>query len=58
MSATDPDRFRARYDDLLASTGMGTAAELAARFDIDLELALLPQARRRGTGQPKASADD
>jgi len=28
--------FMARYDDLLASTGNGTAAELAARFDIDL----------------------
>jgi oligoendopeptidase F len=32
----DPDAFRAGYDDLLASTGMGTAAELAARFDIDI----------------------
>jgi oligoendopeptidase F len=32
----DPDRFRAGYDDLLASTGMGTAIELAARFDIDI----------------------
>jgi len=32
----DPDRFRSGYDDLLAATGMGTAAQLAARFDIDI----------------------
>jgi oligoendopeptidase F len=32
----DPERFRSGYDDLLASTGMGTAAELAGRFDIDI----------------------
>jgi len=32
----DADRFRAGYDDLLASTGLGSAAELAARFDIDI----------------------
>jgi oligoendopeptidase F len=32
----DADRFRSGYDELLASTGMGTAAELAARFDIDI----------------------
>jgi oligoendopeptidase F len=32
----DPDRFRSGYDDLLASTGMGTAAELAGRFGIDI----------------------
>ncbi|MEA3309425.1 MAG: M3 family oligoendopeptidase [Chloroflexota bacterium] len=32
----DPDTFKANYDDLLASTGMGEAAELAARFDIDI----------------------
>jgi pepF/M3 family oligoendopeptidase len=32
----DPDRFRSGYDDLLASTGLGEAAELAARFDIDI----------------------
>ncbi|MGH2505071.1 MAG: M3 family metallopeptidase, partial [Ktedonobacterales bacterium] len=31
----DPDDFRERYDDLLASTGMGDAATLAARFGID-----------------------
>ncbi len=31
----DPDGFRERYDDLLASTGMGDAATLAARFGID-----------------------
>jgi len=34
--AADPDRFRAGYDDLLAATGLGSAAELAARFDIDI----------------------
>jgi pepF/M3 family oligoendopeptidase len=33
----DPDRFRADYDDLLSSTGMFPAAELAARFDIDIQ---------------------
>ncbi|MCU4183134.1 M3 family oligoendopeptidase [Acidiferrimicrobium sp. IK] len=33
---SDPDRFRAGYDDLLSSTGTGTAAELAGRFDIDV----------------------
>jgi oligoendopeptidase F len=32
----DPDRFRAGYDDLLSSVGMGTAAELAAGFGIDV----------------------
>jgi len=32
----DPDTFKASYDDLLASTGMAEAAELAARFDIDI----------------------
>lgn len=32
----DPESFRAGYDDLLASTGMGDAAELCARFDIDV----------------------
>jgi oligoendopeptidase F len=32
----DPDRFRQGYDDLLSSTGLGQAAELAARFDIDV----------------------
>jgi oligoendopeptidase F len=32
----DPDRFRAGYDDLLSSTGLATAAGLAARFGIDL----------------------
>ncbi len=31
----DPDGFRARYDDLLASTGQADAATLAARFGID-----------------------
>ena len=32
----DPDRFRLGYDDLLAATGLGEAAELAARFGIDV----------------------
>jgi oligoendopeptidase F len=32
----DPDRFRHGYDDLLSSTGLGQAADLAARFDIDV----------------------
>jgi pepF/M3 family oligoendopeptidase len=31
----DPNTFRAGYDNLLASTGEGDAATLAARFDID-----------------------
>ncbi len=33
----DPQRFKAGYDDLLSSTGMGNAAELAARFGIDIQ---------------------
>jgi pepF/M3 family oligoendopeptidase len=32
----EPESFPARYDDLLASTGLASAADLAARFDIDL----------------------
>ena len=32
----EPDRFRAGYDDLLSSTGLDDAAQLAARFDIDV----------------------
>jgi pepF/M3 family oligoendopeptidase len=32
----DPERFRAGYDDLLSSTGLGEAADLAARFGIDV----------------------
>jgi oligoendopeptidase F len=32
----DPDRFRSGYDDLLSATGLGTAAELASRFGIDV----------------------
>ena len=32
----DPDRFRDGYDDLLSSVGMAPAADLAARFDIDI----------------------
>lgn len=31
----DPDAFKARYDDLLASTGMADAATLGARFGFD-----------------------
>lgn len=31
----DPDSFRDRYDDLLASCGSANAPELCARFDID-----------------------
>ncbi|HVM51822.1 MAG TPA: M3 family oligoendopeptidase [Acidimicrobiales bacterium] len=32
----DPERFRAGYDDLLAATGLADAAELGARFGIDV----------------------
>ena len=32
----DPERFRLGYDDLLSATGLGEAAELAARFGIDV----------------------
>ena len=32
-----PQGFKAGYDDLLSSTGMGNAAELAARFGIDIQ---------------------
>ncbi|HVE93298.1 MAG TPA: M3 family oligoendopeptidase [Acidimicrobiales bacterium] len=32
----DPERFRSGYDDLLGSTGLGTAASLANRFGIDV----------------------
>jgi pepF/M3 family oligoendopeptidase len=32
----DPERFRAGYDDLLSSTGLASAADLAGRFGIDL----------------------
>ncbi|HUR76352.1 MAG TPA: M3 family oligoendopeptidase [Acidimicrobiales bacterium] len=32
----DNDKFRAGYDDLLSATGLGSAAALAARFDIDV----------------------
>lgn len=31
----DPETFKAGYDDLLSSTGLGDAAELGARFGID-----------------------
>ncbi len=31
----DPERFKAGYDELLSATGMGNAAELAARFGIN-----------------------
>ncbi len=33
---SDPDSFKAGYDDLLSSTGMSDAAELAERFGIDI----------------------
>ncbi len=33
----DPERFRVGYDDLLSATGLGDAAELAARFGIDID---------------------
>jgi oligoendopeptidase F len=32
----NPDSFRSGYDELLASTGMQSASDLAARFDIDI----------------------
>lgn len=32
----DPETFKAGYDDLLSTTGMGDAADLAARFGIDI----------------------
>ncbi len=35
----DADRFKAGYDDLLSSTGLGDAQELAARFGIDVRSA-------------------
>ncbi len=31
-----PDRFKSQYDALLAATGLDNAADLAARFDIDI----------------------
>jgi pepF/M3 family oligoendopeptidase len=33
---SDPEGFKAVYDDLLASTGLGDAADLAGRFGIDI----------------------
>src|SRR5262249_36262382 len=35
----DPERFKASYDDLLASTGLADAASLAARFGFDIRTA-------------------
>ena len=32
----DPEGFKSGYDDLLSSTGMDNAAELAGRFGIDI----------------------
>ncbi|MFQ5796450.1 MAG: M3 family oligoendopeptidase [Candidatus Bipolaricaulia bacterium] len=32
----DPERFKVGYDELLSSTGLGEAADLAARFGIDI----------------------
>ena len=34
---TDPDAFRADYDDFLSSTGLADAVTLAARFGIDIQ---------------------
>ena len=34
-----PGEFKAGFDDLLSSSGMGEAAELAARFGIDIRSA-------------------
>lgn len=34
---SDPERFRSGYDDLLSSTGLGEASELAGRFGIRIE---------------------
>ena len=51
----DPAGFRAGYDDLLSSTGLGTAAELAARFGIDVaRRGVLDRQPRR----PRARIDD
>ncbi len=50
----DPDNFRAGYDDLLASTGRADAAELAARFGIDLRA---PAFWRAGLDVVRADAD-
>ena len=36
LPARIPEKFRAGYDDLLSATGLGSAAALAARFDIDV----------------------
>ena len=36
LHATDPERFRPGYDDLLSATGMADAAALAGRFGIDV----------------------
>ena len=36
MLFRSPDAFQARYDDLLASTGLASPLELAARMGIDL----------------------
>ena len=33
---SDPEGFKAVYDDLLSSTGLGDAADLAGRFGIDI----------------------
>ena len=32
----DPTHFRSGYDDLLGATGLASAVDLAARFDIDI----------------------
>ncbi|MFI5384673.1 MAG: M3 family oligoendopeptidase [Fimbriimonadales bacterium] len=44
----EPDSFRARYDDLLSSTGLADAATLAQRFGIDIRT---PEFWRGSLGQ-------
>ena len=50
----DPESFRARYDDLLSSTGMADAATLAARFGIDIRT---PHFWRQGLDAIRADID-
>jgi pepF/M3 family oligoendopeptidase len=50
----DPGGFRARYDDLLSSTGLADAATLAARFDINLRT---PDFWRASLGIVRADVD-
>jgi oligoendopeptidase F len=50
----DPDGFRARYDDLLSSTGLADAATLAQRFGIDIRT---PDFWRGSLNQIKSDID-